>query len=70
MESSLATRRELTANPSLEPTRNGKALGPLRGVVHHPLRGPSTLPLRAAQLKLQGLPPFCKRFDLSVSFVA
>jgi hypothetical protein len=43
--------RELRANPSLEWTATGKALGPRTGQCHHPLRGPSALPASAPQLK-------------------
>ena len=42
---------QVMANPSLERTSTGKALGPRSGVVHHPHRGPSALPAAAAQLK-------------------
>ncbi len=38
-------------NPSLERTSTGKALGPRTGQYHHPSRGPSALPVVAAQLK-------------------
>jgi hypothetical protein len=38
-------------NPSLERTSAGKALGPRNGQYHHPLRGPSALPVASAQLK-------------------
>jgi len=38
-------------NPSLEPTRNGMALGPRSALAHHAPRGPSTMPLRAGQLE-------------------
>ena len=38
-------------NPSLERTSTGKALGPLRAHAYHAPRGPSALPLPAAQLK-------------------
>jgi hypothetical protein len=42
---------ETTPNPSLERTSTGKALGPRNGQCHHPLRGPSALPVASAQLK-------------------
>jgi hypothetical protein len=38
-------------NPSLERTSTGKALGPRNSQCHHPLRGPSALPVASAQLK-------------------
>jgi hypothetical protein len=38
-------------NPSLERTSTGKPLGPRNGQYHHPLRGPSALPVASAQLK-------------------
>lgn len=41
----------VTANPSLELTPSGVALGPPPGVVHHPSSGPSATPALAAQLK-------------------
>lgn len=44
-------RADYFANPSLEPTRTGMALGPPPGVVHHPSGGPSAIPALAPQLK-------------------
>lgn len=41
------------ANPSRERTPPGKALGPRTGQCHHPLHGPSALPVVAAQLEQQ-----------------
>ena len=47
----LSSRARVMANPSLERTSTGKALGPRSGVVHHPPGRPSALPAAAAQLK-------------------
>jgi hypothetical protein len=41
----------VTANPSLNRTRNGRPPRPRSAVVHHAPRGQRGLPLRAAQLK-------------------
>jgi hypothetical protein len=41
----------MRANPSLERTSTGKALGPRSGQGHHPLRDPSAFPVASAQLK-------------------
>jgi hypothetical protein len=38
-------------NPSLQPTVTGMALGPRSAVVHHAPRGPSAMPLPAAELE-------------------
>jgi hypothetical protein len=43
----------VTANPSLERTRNGRLRWPRSAVVQHAPRGQRSLPLRAAQLKRQ-----------------
>ena len=42
------------ANPSLERTSTGLALGPRSARGHHPLRGPSAIPAPATQLKRSG----------------
>jgi hypothetical protein len=45
-------QREVRPDPSLEPgTSTGMALGPRSARCHHPLRGPSTTPVPAPQLK-------------------
>ena len=47
-----APGKRVRPNPSLEPgTSTGMALGPRDVVVHHPSRGPSTIPVPAPQLK-------------------
>mgnify|MGYP006977283033 CR=1 FL=1 len=38
-------------NPSLQPTVTGMALGPRSALVHHAPRGPSAMPLPAAELE-------------------
>jgi hypothetical protein len=38
-------------NPSLQPTRNGIALGPRSAFVYDAPHGPSAMPLRAAELE-------------------
>jgi len=50
---SIARRAQarMRPNPSLERTSTGVALGPRSARCHHPLRGPSTTPVAAAQLK-------------------
>lgn len=50
-------RVKVRPNHSLQPTVIGMALGPRSALVHHAPRGPSAMPLPAAELELQGLPP-------------
>lgn len=41
----------MTPNPSLQPTRNGMALGPCNASVYHAPHGPNAMPSRAAELE-------------------
>jgi hypothetical protein len=47
--------QELRPNPSLERTSTGMALGPRSARCHHPLRGPSTIPVPARSAQTLGL---------------
>lgn len=44
-------RPSVRPNPSLQPTVIGMALGPRSALVHHAPRGPSAMPLPAAELE-------------------
>ncbi len=45
----------VTANPSLERTSTGLALGPRSARCHHPLRGPSAIPVPARSAQTLGI---------------
>ncbi len=51
LKSQCAEQEQLRANPTLEPTRTGIALGPPSGMVHHPSSGRSAIPALAPQIK-------------------